>query len=119
MNMGGMNVWPPMGHWDVGVGVQNLVGIGVGGKLDCEEVVEQLTQLCESLPKLRGLWLSDNVLGQYPALPLQQLLSQGAPRITVRACASDWFWGTNFPIGCCLEGENPLTWWMFTPWSIL
>ena len=88
-------------------------------RLDSEAVVDQLSQLCEHMPRLRAVWLSDNVLGQYPALPLQQLLALGAPRVTVRAGASDWFWGTNFPIGCSLEGENPLTWWMFTPWSIL
>jgi hypothetical protein len=112
-----------VGHWGLpnppmGLGMGMLAPVA-GLKIDSEEVVEQLAQLCQKLTKLEGLWLSDNVLGQYPSMPLQELLAQGAPRIVVRAAASDWFWGTNFPIGSNLEGNNPLTWWMFTPWSIL
>lgn len=87
--------------------------------MDSELVVQQLAELCVDLRRLQGVWLSDNVLGHYPGMPLQQLLAEGAPRVVVRAAVSDWFWGTNFPIGSSLEGDNPLMWWMFTPWSIL
>lgn len=82
-------------------------------------MVEQLTGLSHHLTRLEGLWLSDNVVGPAAFLPLQELLAAGAPLITLRPAASDWFWGTNFPIGSSLEGDNPLIWWKFTPWGIL
>jgi hypothetical protein len=89
-------------------------------RLDTQAVVEQLTALSRHLTRLEGLWLSDNVVGPGALLPLQELLAVGgAPLITLRPAASDWFWGTNFPIGSSLEGDNPLIWWKFTPWGIL
>ncbi|WIA43839.1 hypothetical protein OEZ86_010254 [Tetradesmus obliquus] len=52
-------------------------------------------------------------------LGLQQLLQQAMPRVTVRPATNDWFWGTNFPLGSCLNTENPMEWWKFTAWTIL
>jgi hypothetical protein len=86
--------------------------------LAVEDVLSQLCTLSQHLTQLQGLWLSDNVLAGV-GCGLQHMLQQSMPCIAVRPASNDWFWCTNFPIGSCLDAENPLEWWKFTPWNIL
>jgi hypothetical protein len=80
-------------------------------------LLQQLVCLGGHVTGLRGLWLSDVVLSE--GVLWQSVLSARMPFVCVRACASDWFWHTGFPIGSCVDMANPVEWHRFTPWNIL
>ena len=93
------------------------VELEVRVEVDTDALFVQLSALGRHLTRLQGLWLSDNCLAMHSAW--QHLLQKQMPQLCIRSCMNDWFWHTGFPIGSCLDVDNPIEWWRFTPWNIL
>jgi hypothetical protein len=114
-------------HWGLSrlVGLERLIldyemesaEMEVRVEVDTDALFVQLTALGRHMTRLRGLWLSDNCLAMHSLW--QHLLQKQMPHLCIRSCMNDWFWHTGFPIGSCLDVDNPIEWWKFTPWNIL